>query len=239
MLHVASYNIRRGLGTDFRRNLQRNLAVLREIDADVVAVQEADSNLGDLFDNVSSASIEVESDYTPVMLSPTRGDVSWRGNVMLVRRSAGILDVHRIALPSFEEPRGAVVVDLAMAGQRLRIVAMHLGLLGSWRTRQAVALLTCLNAFETQQPTVMLGDLNEWHGGGACLTHFARDHHVASPGRSFPSRLPLFALDKIVINPALELVASGVHDTPLARKASDHLPVWARLSVATPDAAAS
>lgn len=234
MFRVASYNIRRGLGTDLKRNLHRNLAVLREIDADVVAVQEADPVLGDLFDQLSPATIEAESDYTPVTLGPTRGDISWHGNVVLARRSATVLDVHRIGLPSFAEARGAAVVELSIAGMRLRIVAMHLGLLGSWRARQALAVLERMNAFETRLPTVMLGDLNEWHGAGACLAHFAREHHVASPGRSFPSRLPLFGLDKIVINPELHLVEAGVHDTALARKASDHLPVWARLSIAKP-----
>lgn len=232
MFHVASYNIRRGLGTDLRRNLHRNLAVLREIDADVVAVQEADPVLGDLFETLPASAIEAGSDYTPVPLGSTRGDIAWHGNVVLVRRSAAILDVHRISLPSFEEQRGAAVVDLAIGVQRLRIVAMHLGLIGSWRARQALALLEHMHAFEARLPTVMLGDLNEWHRDGTALAHFARDHHVASPGRSFPSRLPLFALDKIVINHDLHLVDSGVHDSALARKASDHLPVWARLAIA-------
>lgn len=232
MFHVASYNIRRGLGTDLRRDLHRNLAVLREIDADVVAVQEADPVLGDLFDRLPPSAVPAETDYIPVPLGGTPGDISWHGNVVLVRRNASILDVHRIALPSFEEQRGAAVVDLALGGRRLRIVAMHLGLLGRWRARQALALLEHMHAFESRLPTVMLGDLNEWRGGGACLAHFSRSHHVASPGRSFPSRLPLFGLDKIVVDPGLRLVAAGVHDSALARKASDHLPVWARLSFA-------
>lgn len=237
MFRVASYNIRRGLGTDLRRNLHRNLAVLKEIDADVVAVQEADPVLGELFEHLPASAVAAESDYTPVTLGTARGDISWHGNVVLVRRTATILDVHRIALPSFEEQRGAAVVDLALGGRRLRVVAMHLGLLGKWRARQALALLERVETFATHLPTVMLGDLNEWHGGGACLAHFGRKHHVASPGRSFPSRLPLLALDKIVINPELRLVDAGVHDSALARKASDHLPVWASLSLAAPAAA--
>lgn len=236
MLHVASYNIRRGLGTDLRRDLRRNLAVLREIDADVVAVQEADPVLGNLFDRLPPSAVASESDYAPVPLGRTRGDISWRGNVVLVRRHAAILDVRRIDLPSFEEKRGAAIVDLAIGGRPLRIVAMHLGLLGSWRARQALALLEHLHAFESRLPTVMLGDLNEWRGGGACLAHLARDHHVASPGRSFPSRLPMLALDRIVVDPGLRLVAAGVHDSALARKASDHLPVWGRLSFTAPAA---
>lgn len=232
MIRVASYNIRRGLGTDWRRSLERNLSVLREVDADVVAVQEADPVFGDLFNRLPPEAIEAETDYVPVKLGATRRDIGWHGNVVLVRRSATILGTHCMALPSFEEARGAAVVDLAVGELRLRVVAMHLGLIGLWRTRQALALLDRMKAFETRLPTVMLGDLNEWSTRGTCLSHFAQEHHVASPGRSFPSRLPLFALDKIMINADLRLVSSGVHDTELARKASDHLPIWARVAPA-------
>jgi endonuclease/exonuclease/phosphatase family metal-dependent hydrolase len=232
MICVASYNIRRGLGTDRRRNLNRNLAVMREIDADVIAVQEADPVLGDLFTDLPPETIEAETDYLPVRLGATRADIAWHGNVVLARRTAVVLATHCVGLPSFEEQRGAAIVDLSIAGVQLRVVAMHLGLIGMWRTRQAVALLERMKAFDTSLPTVMLGDLNEWNAGASCLAHFAREHHIASPGRSFPTRLPLFALDKIVINAELHLVAAGVHDTPLARVASDHLPVWARIAPA-------
>lgn len=236
MICVASYNIRRGLGTDWQRSLHRNLSVLHEINADVIAVQEADPVFGDLFNILPPEAIEAETDYVPVKLGARRQDIGWHGNVVLVRRSATVLGTHCIALPSFEERRGAAIVDLAVGDVRLRVTAMHLGLIGLWRTRQALALLERMKAFETRLPTVMLGDLNEWNARGGCLTHFAREHHVASPGRSFPSRLPLFALDKIMINDELRLIAAGVHDTPLARRASDHLPVWARVAPVGADA---
>ena len=232
MICVASYNIRRGLGTDWRRDLERNLAVLREIDADVVAVQEADPIFGDLFERVSPATVTAESHYVPVRLGATRNDIAWQGNVVLVRQSATVVATQCVNLPSFEEQRGAAIVDLTIGGLPVRVVAMHLGLIGLWRTRQALAVLDRINALETRLPTVMLGDLNEWRPRSACIDHFARTHHIASPGRSFPSRLPLFALDKIMIDESFHLVSAGVHDSPLARIASDHLPVWARLTPA-------
>lgn len=231
MIRVASYNIRRGLGTDWRRNLHRNLAVIREIDADVVAVQEADPVFGDLFDELPSATVEAETHYTPARLGAGREDIAWHGNVLLLRHGATVTEVERIALPSLEEQRGAVIVDVAVHGIQLRVVAMHLGLIGLWRTRQAIALLERMKAFESRLPTVMLGDTNEWTPGGTCLVHFSREHRVAALGRSFPSRLPIFALDKIMFSSDLQVTASGVHDTPLARVASDHLPVWAQLSL--------
>ncbi len=43
---VATYNIRKAIGTDRRRSPERILDVLAELDADVVALQEADRRFG-------------------------------------------------------------------------------------------------------------------------------------------------------------------------------------------------
>jgi endonuclease/exonuclease/phosphatase family metal-dependent hydrolase len=43
---VASYNMRKAIGLDRRRDPHRVLDVLHEIDADVVALQEADKRFG-------------------------------------------------------------------------------------------------------------------------------------------------------------------------------------------------
>ena len=42
MIRVASYNMRKAIGTDRRRRPERTLEVLKELDADVIALQEAD-----------------------------------------------------------------------------------------------------------------------------------------------------------------------------------------------------
>ena len=52
---------------------------------------------------------------------------------------------------------------------------------------------------------------------------------VLAPGRSFPSRRPVAQLDRIVISGEWGLEGVHVHHSPLAARASDHLPVYARL----------
>jgi endonuclease/exonuclease/phosphatase family metal-dependent hydrolase len=230
VIHVASYNIRRGLGTDWRRSLERNLAVLREIDADVIAVQESDPVLADHLAGMSPEAIEEETDHVAVPLGPAASDIAWRGNMVLVRRSTTVDDAACVALPSQQEPRGAAVVDVTLNGTSLRVVAMHLGLMGRWRKRQAVALLDHVKGLERRLPTVMLGDINEWMTNGASVGHFAEHHRVLAPGRSFHSRLRFAALDRIIHSADLNVVSAGVHESTLARVASDHLPIWARLS---------
>ena len=45
-MRIVSYNIRKAVGLDRRRDPERILAILREVDADIVVLQEADRRLG-------------------------------------------------------------------------------------------------------------------------------------------------------------------------------------------------
>jgi endonuclease/exonuclease/phosphatase family metal-dependent hydrolase len=106
---------------------------------------------------------------------------------------------------------------------------MHLDLSGLWRRRQAKAILSHLAEREGEPSTVLMGDLNEWSVRGGCLRDFAVHHHFAPCGRSFHARRPIAMLDRIMVTPDLEIVTSGAHASTTARKASDHLPIWAEL----------
>ncbi|MEQ9334835.1 endonuclease/exonuclease/phosphatase family protein [Thalassobaculum sp.] len=237
MLRVATYNIRKSIGTDRRRRPERVLAVLRELDADVVAVQEVDRRFGDRSTALPPEVIAEETGYMPVRFGIRPESLGWHGNMLLVRRDTEVLSTQRIELPALE-PRGAVLADLRVGGTAVRVIGMHLGLLGLWRKRQARAVLMCLEALEDPLPTVMMGDLNEWVMDGGCLKLFARHHHVAAPGPSFHSRRPMAALDRIITSLDLRVEAAGVHLSPKSRVASDHLPVWADIVPAGPTAAA-
>ena len=52
------------------------------------------------------------------------------------------------------------------------------------------------------------------------------------PRASFPARYPLLALDRMMTCTQGELLDIATHDSPLARRASDHLPITARLRLA-------
>lgn len=226
MLRVATYNIRKSIGTDRRRRPERVLAVLRELDADVVAVQEVDRRFGDRNSALAPEAIAEETPYAPVRFGVKPGSLGWHGNVLLVRRDVEVLASRRLDLPALE-PRGAVLADLRVNGTAVRVIGMHLGLIGLWRRRQARAVLLGLEALEEPLPTIMMGDLNEWVMDGGCLKLFAKHHHVAAPGPTFHSRRPVAALDRIITSLDLKVEASGVHLSQKSRVASDHLPVWA------------
>jgi endonuclease/exonuclease/phosphatase family metal-dependent hydrolase len=228
MILVASYNIRKAIGTDRRRRPERTLEVLREIDADVIALQEADRRFGSRMAALPPHMIEDHSDYKPVPFDARAGSLGWHGNALLVRKSVEIIDRELVHLPSLE-PRGAILADLRIDGAEVRVVGMHLDLSGLWRRRQAHAILSHLEHRPGEPPTVLMGDLNEWSARGGCLRDFAHHHRFAECGRSFHSRRPIAQLDRIMVGGPLEIVESGTHHSATARRASDHLPIWARL----------
>ena len=156
------------------------------------------------------------------------GSLGWHGNALLVRKSVKIVDQTLLHLPSLE-PRGAVLADIAVNGEPLRVVGMHLDLSGLWRRRQAHAILQHVATRPGDAPAVLMGDLNEWSLRGGCLREFAHHCRFAECGRSFHTRWPVAQLDRIMVTGKLDIEDCGVHLSPASRRASDHLPVWARL----------
>jgi endonuclease/exonuclease/phosphatase family metal-dependent hydrolase len=228
MILVASYNMRKAIGTDRRRRPERTIEVLNEIGADVIALQEADRRFGARLSALPLHMIEEHSDYKPVPFEARSGSLGWHGNALLVKKDVEVLGKELVHLPSLE-PRGAVLADVRVNGTELRVVGMHLDLSGLWRRRQAHAILAHVAARDGEPPSVLMGDLNEWSAHGGCLRDFAHHHSFADCGRSFHARRPIAQLDRIMVSGHLEVLESGAHHSPKARKASDHLPIWARI----------
>jgi endonuclease/exonuclease/phosphatase family metal-dependent hydrolase len=228
MIRVASYNMRKAIGTDRRRRPERTIDVLNELDADVIALQEADRRFGSKASAIPIAMIEAHSDYKPVELDIRAGSIGWHGNALLVKKNVKVIEHHLFQLPSLE-PRGAVLADVEVDGVALRCVGMHLDLSGLWRRRQAQAILAHLAERGDAPHAVLMGDLNEWSTRGGCLREFGADHDFAACGRSFHARRPIASLDRIMVSRTLDVVASGAHRTAASRRASDHLPIWAEI----------
>ncbi len=229
-LTFASYNIHKAVGLDRRRDPDRILAVLREIDADVVALQEADRRFGERASVLPRAAIDEHTPYRPVPLAMHRSSLGWHGNVLLVRRGIEILDAAPVPLPMLE-PRGAIRADLAVGGVRLRVVGMHLDLSGIRRRHQIETILKHVADCDHECPAVAMGDFNEWSRTGGSLRAFTDGWQVLAPGRSFPSRRPVAQLDRIAASREWTVEHTGVHHSALASRASDHLPVIARLTL--------
>lgn len=228
-IRVASYNIRKAIGTDRRRMPERVLEVLAEVDADIVALQEADRRFGVRSAAIPPLLMEQQSAYRPVPLAVQAGSMGWHGNAILVRKAAEVAGHDVLHLPCLE-PRGATMAEVRLDDAAVRVFGMHLDLSGLWRRRQAAAVIHAA-AQGAAMPTVLMGDLNEWSAGRGCLADFARHYSFAPCGRSFHARRPVARLDRIMHCGRLTLKDCGVHESAAARKASDHLPIWAEFAL--------
>ncbi|MCU4181844.1 endonuclease/exonuclease/phosphatase family protein [Bosea sp. BH3] len=225
---VASYNVHKCVGVDGKFDPSRIATVIREIAPDIIALQEADKRFGARHGLLDLARLKDETGLVPVPIESANAAAhGWHGNVVLFRQGL-VRDVHQVSLPGLE-PRGALVVDIDLeSGAEIRIVAAHLGLLRRSRSQQARMLIDIMKARD-ERATLLVGDLNEWRlGDRSALKEFGPAFGaLPMPVPSFPSGLPLLALDRIIANRPEIVSDVMVHDTPLARIASDHLPIKA------------
>ena len=224
---VATYNVHRCIGVDRRHDPDRVAAVIRELDADVVGLQEVDAQ-PEREDGLDQVAYLANATGFVGIAGPTlRRHHGQFGNALLTRRP--VLGVRMLDLSVLgREPRGAIDADLAVEGAACRVVVTHLGLSGRERRRQVATLLAALAAPAPSGTTVVIGDLNEWLGVGRVLRRLP----VGFTGRaaaSFPSWFPVLSLDGVLVRPAAALTGLRAHRTQLARVASDHLPVLAEV----------
>ncbi|HJL18381.1 MAG TPA: endonuclease/exonuclease/phosphatase family protein [Sandaracinaceae bacterium LLY-WYZ-13_1] len=226
-LRVATYNVHGCVGMDGRLDPERVARVIRQTEASVVGLQEVDClrPLGDGRDQLEQLADAAR--MTPVP-GPTRrrGD-GYFGNALL--SSHPVVEVERsdLSVPGYE-PRGVLVVELAVGGRPLRVAVTHFGLRAKERARQVEALLEVLSQ-RVDGPTVLMGDFNEWRPRAVTLVEMHALFGYGPPVRSFPSRLPVFALDRVWVHPSDRLRGVDAHRSPSSRLASDHLPVVARI----------
>ena len=228
-LTFASYNIHKGVGLDRRRDPERILSVLHEIDADIIALQEADRRIGERASVLPRADID-DTRWRVIEVARRPRSIGWHGNALLVRRGIGIVSGEALDLPTIE-PRGAACGEIVVEGHSLRVIGTHLDLSGLRRRDQIRSLLGFCSACDRNLPTVIMGDFNQWGRQTGAMREFAQDWHIVTPGRSYPSRQPVATLDRIVASTHWNVVSSDVHHTALSTVASDHLPVKAVLSL--------
>jgi endonuclease/exonuclease/phosphatase family metal-dependent hydrolase len=221
-LRLATWNIRKCIGLDRRRDPRRVARIIGSLGADVVALQEADKRLGRRPAALTAAMVESETGLIPLDVGGHEASIGWHGNAVLLDPGLRVDGFHSLHLPGVE-PRGALVVDLSRKQKSFRLVAVHLGLLRASRRAQLAAIRSYLDGMENR-PTVVLGDFNEWSlsNGLEPLGGF----QVHAPGKTYHAARPVAALDRIATSRGVELRNAGVTETRETRIASDHLPVW-------------
>ena len=225
MLTIASYNLHKCRGLTGPHAPERNLAVIRALAPDIIALQEVDFRFGVRPEALPRRLIQAETGLVPAPMSgTTESSLGWHGQTILMRpHLAEQAVIRRLPLPGLE-PRGAVALRLP----GLTVIGAHLGLARSSRRAQ-LARITAQAARLAGDHIVVMGDFNEWSDerGLESLAGF----RVVAPGPSWPAPLPRLRLDRMAMSRTIDLVETGVFHGAGARDASDHLPIWARIAL--------
>lgn len=229
LFRVMSYNIHGCIGRGGKKDTEAVLQVIRDADADVVALQEVQDD--DDADKGFLKSLTTLG-FAHVLHGPTlKKDGGHYGNVLMTRHP--VLEEDRIDLSyRSREPRGAIRARIDVSGTGVEILTTHLGLGIRERRTQLETLADKLPEWREESEDALrigLGDFNEWIPGGRTrrLLHhlFGHSPRVAT----FPALSPFIALDRIYVRPRSALAGiRAVRNAP-ADRASDHLPLLAEI----------
>ena len=249
-LRVATYNIHKGVrGVGPRKRLEiHNLGLgVEALDADLVFLQEVR-----LFNKRDERHFDrtwlgwpdgSQADF----LAPEGYEVAYRtnaftrhgehGNALLSRWPLGDIGHHDVSDHRFEQ-RGLLHVPVRWNGRPLHAVVVHFGLAHRSRVRQVQRLADFLaREVPPGEMLVVAGDFNDW---GEKLDGPMRELGLVRAGSlldraaqrlTFPSRVPVFAMDRIDVRGLVCSSTAVPRGTAWARM-SDHLPLLAELECA-------
>lgn len=235
-MRVASYNVHGFRDASGAWNLERTAAVIRELDAHVVGLQEViclrDCPLNAQFGDPRSvladlAALTGHHAITGINMATGRSPCC---NALLMRELPRDVMAQDLSLPG-REPREVVSAVLGTEDHWLRVATVHVGLGFAEREGQVRRLVELVEKWGSER-TVVLGDFNEWNPLSRTARRMARDLGAPKSGRTFPARFPLLPLDRMGATPDLRLRNAHAHRSTLARKASDHLPLVAEVEEA-------
>ncbi len=225
---VASYNIHKCVGRDGLHQPERTFAVLRELDADIVGIQEFDNRVRPKRGHVTVADFEAATGYAATACpTMSEGDL-FHGNLLLTRLPLLSVETHDASVP-IHQTRKLLLGMIETRVGPLRVGVSHLS---PWLPAQHFQARRLVQAGgRGGAPWVLLADSNEWFpplGAGPVLEQALAPAPVH---RTFPAHRPRLALDRIRAAPPIAISDIAVHASASALAASDHLPLRAVLAL--------
>jgi endonuclease/exonuclease/phosphatase family metal-dependent hydrolase len=205
--------------------------VIRQIDPDVVALQEVVRQFGRHDDHDQAAALAERLGMQMLMGTAIEGPDFEYGNVVLTRLQVTGHEKYDLSCRSYE-PRTIQRVDIEIDGGVLHFYNTHLGTTYAERCEQSRRLVQTeiLEASHPEHPQVLVGDFNDWFQGTP--SRLLGDHLYDATRHmkpTYPSVAPVLRLDRIYVNHHVRARRVWAHTTPLARLASDHVPIVAVL----------
>jgi endonuclease/exonuclease/phosphatase family metal-dependent hydrolase len=228
-VRVVTYNIHACVGVDRRYDPARIAAVLREIDADIACLQEINARRDSRLHGDQAAYLAEATGCQVILGAGPWGRRGRFANAILTRFPVLAARAIDLAVSDYE-PRAALDADLAIGDRMLRVLATHFGLHAGERRLQANRLIAALDEPFTPgrraaRAVLLVGDLNEWRGRNGGIRALDRCLGPSAAHPTFPSWMPVLPLDRIYVDGPAVLRDVHVYRSPIARLASDHLPL--------------
>ena len=233
-IRIATYNIHKCVGIDRRFSPERIVEVLREVDADIIALQEVLSHT-DSQRRENQAEFIAEELEMNFSLGENRLIKGGKyGNAVLSRLPLKTAENFDISIQR-REPRGCLRTEIEITNSKsIQFFNLHLGTSYFERRKQVHRLLAAhvLDHREFVGKRIIAGDFNEWTNG--LTTQLFKKNfktvdaklHLGKT-RTFPGILPIFHLDHIYFDADFKLKEAFLHRSRTALIASDHLPIVA------------
>ncbi|MHA3978552.1 endonuclease/exonuclease/phosphatase family protein [Halovulum sp. GXIMD14794] len=238
-LRCLTWNVHRGRGRDGRIDPDRTLRTLIEEvwheGCEVLALTEADAEARPHHGFLNLAAVE-----TGTGLRHAQADRALRwseqshgflGSVVLFHPSIRVIHAEILDLPGVYH-RGACIFDLQRDEQRFRLIVTHLSLSQVLRIAQMRTIGQYLHR-RPEQPTILIGDLNEWRPwGGLAFARQIVGHPLTGPAKaSFPAARPFLPLDRVMCTPPARVLSLQTLRSEAILETSDHLPLIADIDL--------
>jgi endonuclease/exonuclease/phosphatase family metal-dependent hydrolase len=239
-LKVATFNIHKGISsfsTHLVLNKQRHL--IRKLGADIVFLQEVCG------EHKRDRKLSLNNQYE-FLADSIWPNYAYGKNAIVSGGHHGNAILSKYPILSWEnadisahtiEQRGLLHCEIAIPhwSQPLHCICVHLGLFSHWRRQQLNTINLRINQMvPTDAPLIVAGDFNDWkQEAGHVLAEQQHLHEVIKSAhgvhaRSFPSMLPMFALDRIYVR-GFNVTHCQVHAGFGAAHLSDHAVLTADL----------
>jgi endonuclease/exonuclease/phosphatase family metal-dependent hydrolase len=249
VLRIATYNIHkgvRGVGPRMRLEIHNLVLGIEALDADVVFLQEVrrlNRAAAQRFPDTHVGWPRMpQADY----LAPEGYDVAYRtnavtregehGNALLSRWPIGDIGHRDVSDHRFEQ-RGLLHVPVHWNGMRVNMVVAHFGLIHASRMRQVQRLAEFIGAHVPRGERLIVGgDFNDWADRLDVPMHAVGLHRASIPGdpparfNTFPSRIPVFSMDRVYVR-GLRCLSTWVPRGTAWARMSDHLPLVVELAL--------
>ncbi len=236
MPRIVTYNVHRCVGNDRRLDVARIAQVLANLEPDIVALQELDVGRKRTGGVDQAHEIAQRLDMACHFHAALRVEEEQYGDAILTCFPERLVKAG--PLPGYDpipalEPRGALWVEVEIAGIPVQIINTHLGLVPREQQIQARRLAgpDWLGHPDCRGPTILLGDFNATATSVVYRTfvsHLSAARRLVKPSTptaTFPSPLPVLRIDHLFVSPEIAVRDVSTPFAPINRVASDHLPL--------------